>query len=165
MMRAMMLLGAFLTGTCAGWAGVRNLQSPEARQERVTPGVASPEAWSGAIRREGERSVELRNLGDRFASVLLRRGESVEVCLKIPGLEKGSIVHLASTHGGTVDEKSRAEWEAQEDTRICFPYTVGVMGPHPVLVTVHGRSITLLFLVEEEIVPKELRETAVEARP
>jgi len=162
MKRTILLLAIAMMGSST-LAGVRNITSAESVGiDAVLPSVKGPEHWGATVRRGGGQPVSVKNLGDRFASVFLSRGEEVEVCVSIPGLPAGERVQLASTHGGVIDGHPRAEWMVREEGRFCFPYTVGVMGPHPVIVTVRGRSLTLLFQVEEEVIPKEQREAAVE---
>lgn len=163
MKRIALILGMALTMSGVCWAGYRTVPESEAKRIAVpTQDVQGPEKWSGTVRRADGQVVTLQNLGDRFASVPLSRGEQVEICLDIPGLESGENIRIASTHGGKIEGKHRTARSANKNNEICFPYTMGTMGPHPVIVTLRGRSITLLFQTEEEITPKESREQKAE---
>lgn len=114
-MKRIFLLLASVMMSSTTWAGVRNIAPAEATViESVSADVRGPEHWTATVRRGDEKPVEVRNLGDRFASVLLRRGEAIEVCVTIPGLPSGERVQIASTHGGTVDGRPRVEWTTRE---------------------------------------------------
>lgn len=162
MNRAVAILGAVWAISSVCWAGYRTVPASEARHlETAAKQRGSDTArWSGTVRRADGQIVPLQNLGDRFASVMLGRQEQVLVCIEVPGLADGERPHLASTHGGTIDRESRTARVAAKDGQICFPYAMGVIGPHPIVITAHGRSMRLLFTLEEEVGAKSLRTVA-----
>lgn len=158
---------------CAAWlalagstqAGYRNVPASERVVREVHPAIGAPATWSATLGREDGTAVELQNVGDRFGSVELKPGEHCWLCLRIPGLRKDSVVTLASTHGGKAEGQPKARVSAHADGEICFSYEMGTMGPHPLIVTVMGRSMTLLFNIAPPARPQAGTTPVQETRP
>lgn len=131
-------------------AGYRNLtpeEVPSAKVRAATP-VSAASQWTAEIIRADGRILRPANKGDRFASVELQPREKCAVRLTVPGLPDDGDVSISATHGGSVDGDSRKSIRSKTRGVIAFDFEMGVMGAHPVVVTVHGRSVTLLFQIE-----------------
>jgi len=128
--------------------GVRTLSQAEMSARPRSGGLKANAEWSATLTRVNGQVLQLTNLGDRFASVDLARNEQCRVCLTVPGLNRDAVATFASTHGGKVDGESRGKVRATDTGQFCFDYQMGTMGAHPLVVTVRGRSMTLLFTVE-----------------
>lgn len=168
MTRNFMILLLMVSLTTASWAGYRTVPEREiTRAETLRPRLQKTQEWKATVRRADGSEIKLRNLGDRFASVSLNRRERVDICLQIPGLPDGERPQVVATHGGKLFEQDRTRRITSKEQEICFSYTLGVIGPHPVLVSTHGQTIRLLFMLEEEVGAKNLRDEveSQEARP
>ena len=152
MKKHLTLIGIFLAtaGLCA--AGYRNVAPEEGPQVRGTRQRAeAAAAWTGVIEREDGRHIELRNLGTRFGSANLARGEQASILLTIPEAPEGTVVSVEATHGGRIGDATRAQLAVDADGTVEIPFRMGTMGGHPVHVRVQDRVMGLSFMVEEPL--------------
>lgn len=150
------IIAITVTATSLSWAGYRNV-SPEERMESPSSRrveIQDPSKWTAAVKRENGDRVELRNLGNRFASTELSRGEQVEIVLVIPGAAEGTEVRLQATHGGRVDEKDRTVLRIQKAGTVVIPFEMGTIGAHPLHVRVRGMAVGMMFMIEERHSPR-----------
>lgn len=145
-----------VAATSLSWAGYRNV-SPEERMESPSSRrveVQDPSKWTAVVRRENGDRVELRNLGNRFASTELARREQAEIMLVIPGAPEGTEVRVEATHGGRINETSRTTLQVQRGGMVAIPFVMGTMGSHPLYVKVRGHTVGMMFMVEEPHPPR-----------
>ncbi|MBU0676903.1 MAG: hypothetical protein KJ626_02210 [Verrucomicrobia bacterium] len=112
--------------------------------------ISDASSWEATIVRENGETYTLRNLGERFASYDLKRGETCQICLTVPGLEVGTQVTLSSTHGGKIDGRARRGLKSERANEVCFTYTMGTLGAHPLKININARSKSMLFTVISE---------------
>jgi len=105
--------------------------------------------WSGSLIRADGSLVELIPVGDRFGSVELFPGETCHICLIGDSFKRGLSASISSTHGGTIRGQSRAEVPVGNGGELCFDYTIGELGEHPVQVRIGGQKATLTLVARK----------------
>lgn len=148
MMKANVKMGIVLLALGASWAyaGYENIPPPEAAQKTQRNAGSAESPWSGSLTRADGAVVPLHYVGGRFGSVELKANETCRICLQGSSVRGVGAANIASTHGGGVRGQSRAEVQTSADGQICFDYTIGSLGEHPVHVMVGGQKVTLVLI-------------------
>ena len=137
---------ALVLGMAGAQAGYESVSSPEAARTAQRKADSGKSSWSGYLTRADGSVVPLRYVGGRFGSVELQANETCKICLQGGSVRGGGMANIASTHGGGIRGQSRAEVQTTVDGQICFDYTIGTLGEHPVQVMVGGQKVTLVFI-------------------
>ena len=152
MNRAILQMGFLLMalGVGGAYAGYESIPPPEAAQKTQRKAGSEESPWSGTLTRADGSVVPLHYVGGRFGSVELQAGETCQICLQGSAVRGVVEANIASTHGGGVRGQSRAEIQATADGQICFDYTIGTLGEHPVHVMVGGQKVTLVLIARND---------------
>lgn len=144
-MMAIGLLALALVGVGA-YAGYECVSVPKAAQTAQRKAGPEGSPWSGYLTRADGSVVSLKYVGGRFGSVDLQASETCRICIQGNSIRGGGVANIASTHGGNIRGQSRAEVSTTADGKICFDYTIGTLGEHPVQVMVGGQKVTLVLI-------------------